>query len=259
MEENQNPSPQPPVENPAIVKNEHKPSGLKSKWPFLVIALLLVLLGVFGGYFVLNQTNKSAVAPTPTPQDNGKACTQEAKICPDGSSVGRTGPNCEFEACPATSPASAKLESFTSAKFPDLSFKEYTLMYPSDWTLSEKRDESTSISTVTLTKDGYSLKIFQAATGGAGCIYEGQMPEGPASDYRNNEYKDLETSFATLRQTESPSGGKMSYVYCQESSSDNSFGQPTSVGHMSATTQAASPDSEIIGELEEIVKSIKTL
>ena len=28
------------------------------------------------------------------------ACTEEAKICPDGSAVGRTGPNCEFEACP---------------------------------------------------------------------------------------------------------------------------------------------------------------
>lgn len=28
-------------------------------------------------------------------------CTQEAKICPNGSSVGRTGPNCEFAACPA--------------------------------------------------------------------------------------------------------------------------------------------------------------
>jgi len=29
-----------------------------------------------------------------------KACTLEAKICPDGTSVGRTGPNCEFAACP---------------------------------------------------------------------------------------------------------------------------------------------------------------
>lgn len=28
------------------------------------------------------------------------ACTQEAKLCPDGSSVGRTGPQCEFAACP---------------------------------------------------------------------------------------------------------------------------------------------------------------
>ncbi len=30
------------------------------------------------------------------------ACTAEAKICPDGSSVGRLPPDCEFEACPET-------------------------------------------------------------------------------------------------------------------------------------------------------------
>jgi len=28
------------------------------------------------------------------------ACTAEAKICPDGSAVGRVGPNCEFKSCP---------------------------------------------------------------------------------------------------------------------------------------------------------------
>ena len=28
------------------------------------------------------------------------ACTEEAKICADGSAVGRTGPNCEFAPCP---------------------------------------------------------------------------------------------------------------------------------------------------------------
>lgn len=28
------------------------------------------------------------------------SCTMEAKLCPDGSAVGRTGPNCEFAACP---------------------------------------------------------------------------------------------------------------------------------------------------------------
>ena len=30
-------------------------------------------------------------------------CTMDAKICPDGSAVGRTGPDCEFEACPGES------------------------------------------------------------------------------------------------------------------------------------------------------------
>ena len=31
------------------------------------------------------------------------ACTMEAKTCPDGSSVGRVGPDCEFEPCPGES------------------------------------------------------------------------------------------------------------------------------------------------------------
>ena len=30
------------------------------------------------------------------------ACTLEAKLCPDGSYVGRVPPDCEFEACPET-------------------------------------------------------------------------------------------------------------------------------------------------------------
>lgn len=29
-------------------------------------------------------------------------CTRDMKMCPDGSSIGRTGPNCEFNACPVT-------------------------------------------------------------------------------------------------------------------------------------------------------------
>ncbi len=42
---------------------------------------------------------------TPTPEVKGpgtpgRACTMEARLCPDGSAVGRTGPNCEFALCP---------------------------------------------------------------------------------------------------------------------------------------------------------------
>ncbi|MFA6533236.1 MAG: hypothetical protein WCT22_04555 [Patescibacteria group bacterium] len=32
------------------------------------------------------------------------ACTLEAKICPDGSTVGRSGPKCEFAPCPTLLP-----------------------------------------------------------------------------------------------------------------------------------------------------------
>ncbi len=49
----------------------------------------------FAGYlnFSIWQMNSSA-------STGQVACTQEAKLCPDGSAVGRTGPNCEFDACP---------------------------------------------------------------------------------------------------------------------------------------------------------------
>ncbi len=34
------------------------------------------------------------------PHETGVYCTQEARQCPDGSFVGRTGPHCEFAPCP---------------------------------------------------------------------------------------------------------------------------------------------------------------
>lgn len=36
-----------------------------------------------------------------TNPDGATACTEEAKVCPDGSSVSRQGPDCEFAACPS--------------------------------------------------------------------------------------------------------------------------------------------------------------
>lgn len=46
----------------------------------------------------------------------GKACTEEAKICPDGSTVGRTGPNCEFAACSPINSLLSETEARTLAE-----------------------------------------------------------------------------------------------------------------------------------------------
>jgi len=53
-------------------------------------------------YAELRGTQLVAVPTQPpvTAIPSGKACTMEAKLCPDGSYVGRTGPNCEFSPCP---------------------------------------------------------------------------------------------------------------------------------------------------------------
>jgi len=49
---------------------------------------------VLSTFKFFNATGSAAATPAAV------ACTLEAKICPDGSSVGRTGPNCEFAPCP---------------------------------------------------------------------------------------------------------------------------------------------------------------
>ncbi|HCR52026.1 TPA: hypothetical protein DIV48_00060 [Candidatus Kaiserbacteria bacterium] len=60
-----------------------------NKYAVLIGAIALALVAV-----LWIRTN---VAKAP---GGGQACTMEAKLCPDGSYVGRTGPQCEFSACP---------------------------------------------------------------------------------------------------------------------------------------------------------------
>lgn len=51
-------------------------------------------------------TMRACAAPTPTPKPGPEPipppvnCQADARICADGSAVGRTGPNCEFAPCP---------------------------------------------------------------------------------------------------------------------------------------------------------------
>ena len=70
----------------------------KSKRKFVIIGIVIVaLLLIAGSSFAAYQFVKK-------PQTQKTICTLEAKVCPDGSSVGRTGPNCSFAPCPTTTP-----------------------------------------------------------------------------------------------------------------------------------------------------------
>ena len=63
----------------------------------ITIGVLVLLLAATAVYLM-------TAASTPLPEET--ACTLEAKLCPDGSYVGRTGPNCEFAACPGVATSS---------------------------------------------------------------------------------------------------------------------------------------------------------
>ncbi len=63
----------------------------------IILGILVVLIIAFLvlDYVLLNKSDEMA-------------CTEEAKLCSDGTAVGRTGPNCEFAECP-TIPGCANL------------------------------------------------------------------------------------------------------------------------------------------------------
>lgn len=66
----------------------------------LLGVVLIVLLGI-GGFFYRNAMEGQPPGPV--------ACTMEAKVCPDGSAVGREGPRCEFAPCPFPNVENANL------------------------------------------------------------------------------------------------------------------------------------------------------
>lgn len=62
---------------------------MKTTW-IIIGAVVVALIG----WFLLSHVNKGSQEPIAV------ACPTDAMICPDGTSVGRTGPKCEFAACP---------------------------------------------------------------------------------------------------------------------------------------------------------------
>lgn len=76
-----------------------------------LFAPILALSALFG-----LQASTTALVPAVATSSIPVMCTMEAKICPDGSYVGRVGPDCHFAACPgATStPADDNTDSTSS-------------------------------------------------------------------------------------------------------------------------------------------------
>lgn len=88
----------------------------------LSIIIVVAFLGVIG--YIFSQS---------PPEGGQVACTKEAKVCPDGSIVGRVGPKCEFAACPVaenTGSESGNNIEYTTKNYKD-SNGEFTFDYNS--------------------------------------------------------------------------------------------------------------------------------
>ncbi len=121
---------------------------------------------------------------------NTIACTQEAKLCPDGSAVGRTGPNCEFAECPdvnvninttTNTNTSGPMEGWK--KFTNTSYN-YSIKYPSDWPIITSNLAAITIGPVPFEPGPGSLNIIVMEGKGTSYIseYKSNFPDGCDAD-----------------------------------------------------------------------------
>jgi len=78
----------------------------------VLIAAGFLIVGVAGTVAYMSTTKA-----LPPKEENAVACTMDARICPDGSAVGRVGPKCQFADCPVT--PVVKVRSDVAWKFKD--------------------------------------------------------------------------------------------------------------------------------------------
>ena len=77
-------------------------------------------------------------------KDRHVFCTQEAKMCPDGSAVGRTGPNCEFAECVKSDIVQVDTSTWKTCRNEKYG---YVFKYPTEWNLYRMKDGGESVIT----------------------------------------------------------------------------------------------------------------
>lgn len=125
------PNPTPNL-NPTLTPTPQKKQNPLIKILVIVgVVLILAVIGVLG--FMAMTQSQSPIAPEIIDEANPDemvACTMDAKICPDGSAVGRSGPNCEFAPCPTSPDSSTQNDGWKVYDNPEL---KLSFEHPSDW------------------------------------------------------------------------------------------------------------------------------
>jgi len=91
---------------------------------------LLFLSACSNNLALKNETVTPIVQPDVS-QNPQVACTEEAKVCPDGTAVGRSGPNCEFAPCSAAA-TSTPVATSTVITYQNNQYG-FTLYLPKTW------------------------------------------------------------------------------------------------------------------------------
>lgn len=100
--------------------------------PILIVVLIAV--ASVGGLLIYQQSRSQS---TPSPSPEAIYCTKDAKLCPDGTSVGRVGPTCEFAPCPTPYESTSSAETANWKIYID-TYSGIEFKYPPEWTEKEQ-------------------------------------------------------------------------------------------------------------------------
>lgn len=141
-----------------------------------------------------------------------------------------------------------------------VNFPKYQIAVPAGWDINKEHSEVQSpLDVLTISKGGYKLKIFQAATGGAMCLYPGDPAfEGPSASFTAFvELSDAEGRLYRRSGSESLSkDGTRGFTLCHKS--EYGWQQPSPFGHVSFTLPGTY-DEGILEEMDGMIQSLKKL
>lgn len=198
----------------------------------IILTVIILFAMAYGGYYFGKQT---------------KSITKPEAV--------KTEDNTQNTSLPVPTPTTKPLITITGgvAKSSGLSFDQYSLKASEDWKVT-KENQTAMDEKLILTKDGnYSISIFQAATGGALCLYDNDPDfEGPSSRFKT--YKELTTQDARILRR-SGDLNATAFTICQKGQ-DGSFQQPTNYGHISVKLPSTW-DQKVLDEIDSIISSLK--
>ncbi len=233
----QAPSTEPPHKGSPLLKNT-------------LITFALILLGTFIGVLA-----SRFVPMTPTTDT-----TPEPELTPTEEMMPIETPVPEPT---ATSSALLDLKwNMMTVKSPLTAFNSYRIYYPTTWSIKEYKntpgaDESGS-STLTLTKDNFSLKIVQAQNLSPVCDYSGNPEAAGEGVVQFGEYRELfkEGILSWRWGPTTPSLLDGDYYLVCQGNNTLGYSNATSIGFIEINRDTVGEDSEIRSQIEDEVNYI---
>lgn len=212
------------------------------------ILILILILAIASGAFYLGKNyGQKPTSPPPNVMNPQPLISPTVSVATSNGTLAAT---------IQPTPTVMVKKTYSGGVASGLSFNQYTILIGSDWVVKQEGDPNGSPwDKLTASKNGYEFSIWQAATGGAMCLYPGDPDfEGPSSRFLNYiEFAGTDGKMYRRGTTTDPTTTK-NFTIC-EKGTDN-YGQPISFGHTGY--KVPNPHSQsMLEEMDMIVASLK--